>query len=788
MTTSKILYRNLPLYARLADDRAEVLRHICNAVQPFFDDVDRIITRQEDFYSPDTIPEAFLDWLGQWVGLGTFGGEWLGTGLNPSWPASHKREVIKRAWRYWQIQGTELGIREAYFLWLRWKATPDRLTFYQPFGKTPDDMLPGWWTFQTQFGSHLLLTTREFRHFGSGDYWQQSRAPGRKLIQPTWQWAFNVPWTDLTLEREPMEMMRQRSQLGPRNLWQDVDVYDADQWRQIFPEVHKLQEEIVDALVSPMVRGWLNTPPIDVLIQESSTSQQSRTITEFQINGFQWGHWWPYSASAEIVTEFAETTESSFGNWPGFGFHSLFGRSKTVEEETAVVSESILQGNGWNGQWGADWPFHSHFGQFPGEEEEIQEEAVLVAGNWEDDAASFFSAYGSGRQWYVEARSEIVVTGAELVRFGGTPYWHWDASVSQRQSVQPLPMEERPRAAEWWYAPFMSRTETTVTRQVENLVSCDVSGGVPISIQTGSHVEEITETTIVPGNQTLEWQPEEATIVEQQLVFEGIYPGFGFSSWLIAGQQGRPPTIETLSIDTGGLTSDELAIETLRPVTDLIYTVDGALPMSSWWYTPPRYEDVVVAEGSPGKFAIKDGSVFTFLTPFNRGFQWFFSGDTSTTTRTKVTPTFREEILCNVPASWTTREIDWINVFSVDIDAEALTFLEQFPEMQELGAPQHWQVAIETNDELILLSPSVFFWQSLDGSQRGHQFSDKTPQIFMEAVFQGGRDRHISDVALLAGIQCIKHRSFSPPLAASSAGVFGFRFKINIIKMLNQAI
>ena len=121
MSHSRRLFENLPLYAQLADDiRLGLLAHLCDrGLQVELDIFHRLIEEQEYFYNPDH-PLAFphLVWLGKFVGLNSVEGYWAGLGINPDWEIPKQQQAIKNAIAYWQVKGTEIGIRQGVDLWL----------------------------------------------------------------------------------------------------------------------------------------------------------------------------------------------------------------------------------------------------------------------------------------------------------------------------------------------------------------------------------------------------------------------------------------------------------------------------------------------------------------------------------------------------------------------------------------------------------------------------------------------------------------------------------------------
>jgi len=66
MPHSPVFYENLPVNARLMDERG-VLRHVCDAVQPTYDEILSSLAQLEFLVDPDYTPVEFLDWFQQFV-------------------------------------------------------------------------------------------------------------------------------------------------------------------------------------------------------------------------------------------------------------------------------------------------------------------------------------------------------------------------------------------------------------------------------------------------------------------------------------------------------------------------------------------------------------------------------------------------------------------------------------------------------------------------------------------------------------------------------------------------
>lgn len=664
---SPILYKRFPLYARLAD-RAGTLEHVCSSIQPELDEFRTLIASSQYLFAPRTAPTTMLDWLGQWVGLGVRGDKWLGIGLNPEWPPDHKRRVIERVWRYWQIKGTLAGIQEAYDLWLQWPLADQRVMFFQPWGDRSMQP-PGWWGYATPFGSQILRTAQEQVRLGSGDTPGVYQPPYVRLEQPTWQWSYAQVWTTFMLQASKMEkLVGRRSHMGPRNLWQHIEA-TPDEWRHIFPDIHDLQPEILEIRVDPVIVGWLSEPgsggpaatpsataSINFDLVESQASRGRRTVREMGINGFQFSHLFPYNAALPSRQERTVTREE-FGMWPGFSYFDSFGRP---------------------------------------------------------------------------------------------PWWYKAQGITE------------------------TVTEITIPGQVE----CNLSS-LEAQIKVG---EEATVETVwegVPGNQTLTYNSGQPELTSTQITFEGIWPGFSYYRSIPSGRQRSMPPIDTLEIDTAvGAAIETFEFETFEIIELLIRTDRHFVDPDYFWYAPPHQQVTVDQVGIPASYRLQFPiRVFTHQSRFGRGLPWYWSGTLSVREEEVVTDITQPFRLCNIPAYWTDRTLSFLRDVVVSLPPESLGLLTRFPDLMALGDPSRWQVGLETTEDLILLRPQTFFWQSVDGSTRAYQYSQATPVILLEVVFES-RGRWLSDLSLMVDQQVLHHRTFDPPLAMDGRGAFGFRFRI----------
>jgi hypothetical protein len=265
MPHSRRLFEMLPLYAQLADEIG-LLQHLCDVgVQPQLDILYKIVQLQEYLYDPDH-PASFphLDWLGQFVGLGKIEDHYLGIGINPEWSTIHKRNLIKSAWKYWRIKGTEKGIRMAIALWLLWDKSDDRqlLEIRQPLGRFPLEEPPNWITCGTRYNHFRTQTFNDLQRMGWGDAPGRTYRPRYKIFtDPGGSWVYGNRYSDRRLlYRKPNEISKECSMMGIYRPWMHFNELDETNWHKIFPDIFDLNHEIWMATSTPTVIGWFHFP------------------------------------------------------------------------------------------------------------------------------------------------------------------------------------------------------------------------------------------------------------------------------------------------------------------------------------------------------------------------------------------------------------------------------------------------------------------------------------------------------------------------------------------------
>jgi hypothetical protein len=294
MPHSRRLYDMLPIYAQLADERG-VLQHICDVgVQPQLNIFYKLIALQEYLYDPDH-PASFphLDWLGQFVGLGKIEDHYLGIGINPNWENADKRNLIKKAWKYWQAKGTQKGIRQAIALWLLWDKAEDRqiLEIRLPLGRFPCEEPPNWVTYGTRYDHFRTQTFKDLQRVGWGDAPGNAYRPRYDIFaNPKNNWLYGARYSDRRLiMTKPQEISTDFSRMGTFRPWVHFNELDEVDWHKIFPDILDLNPEIWIAPATPTVIGWFHFPARKLKLERSLPPEPQKYKHRFSCDGINYG-------------------------------------------------------------------------------------------------------------------------------------------------------------------------------------------------------------------------------------------------------------------------------------------------------------------------------------------------------------------------------------------------------------------------------------------------------------------------------------------------------------------
>lgn len=284
---------------RIDRDEDTLIAHFANAIQPGLDRAIDAIEDEPDFYDPEICPAELLDWLGQLVGLARSGNSYLGLGINPLWANQQKRTAIGRAWQYWQIKGTILGVNEAISIWLDWVPNgKNALEINKPFGDKPHHTPPQWAGWNLPYYQELIQPYRQLRRWGGGDTPEGTRltnyeylppigtefaldgfttvpiAPGTETLVANINAGISIP--DVTISAG-VQRLSERQTIRSRGAanssarpWMNFLLEQTD-WNKISPDIAELNSEIWSAKTDPVPFTWLSITPVDPLALSATT-------------------------------------------------------------------------------------------------------------------------------------------------------------------------------------------------------------------------------------------------------------------------------------------------------------------------------------------------------------------------------------------------------------------------------------------------------------------------------------------------------------------------------------
>jgi hypothetical protein len=353
MPYQRRFYDNLPIYARLADEQQGILRHICDAaIQPELNKIYEAFAGQEYYYDPNhPLSWGHLDWLGQFVGLAIIEDHWLGIGLNPDWPIVWKIDVIARAWQYWQIKGSEAGIREAVSMWLRFD-DEKRFLLNLPFGQD-GSAESGWWGYDTVYDDHLNKRFSERKYYAWGNYWgERHQANYYSIKPPELKWDYLELWSDWTWDYvPPQETIFERSRLGDRELWMHFYL-KAWEWNQIFPDILRLNLEILPVTTTATVFGWVElfNNCSCIFLERDKNYIKTQTFRYVTLDGLQYGQ--IVEVGGKLVPPITLPSSEEFYIYGGDLYpYQTSDEYFTNEYVDIEIGWGIWEPNYWDGQW-----------------------------------------------------------------------------------------------------------------------------------------------------------------------------------------------------------------------------------------------------------------------------------------------------------------------------------------------------------------------------------------------------------------------------------------------------
>lgn len=281
-------------------DEDNLLAHFAEALQPGIDKAIDAIEAEPDWYDPELAPAEMLDWLGQFVGLGLSGNDYLGLGLNPAWSTDRKREVIGRVWQYWQLKGSDLGVKEAISIWLDWDPSINNsLEINKPFGQESTHTPPQWAGWNQAYYSELIVPYRQARRWGGGEIPGDNHLSNYAYIPPVGtefsldgfipvpvvigaetlvadiNAGLTIPDQTITAGVQRLaqrQLVRSRGAANSTNRpWMHFLIEQGD-WGKISPDIARLNPEIWSARTDAVPFTWLKLTPVNPVVLATPTN------------------------------------------------------------------------------------------------------------------------------------------------------------------------------------------------------------------------------------------------------------------------------------------------------------------------------------------------------------------------------------------------------------------------------------------------------------------------------------------------------------------------------------
>jgi hypothetical protein len=248
MVYSRNLADRFPEIVKISD-QSQLMNHFADSIQPTLNIFADRIDTEEYLYDWESCPADFLDWLGQIVGLSASSENFLGTGINPKWTVGRKRELISLAWIYWQLLGTRMGVREAFYLWLNWVEArdPNYLQILHPFGDRSLSIPPAWWGYTTPYDWNLIRSVKNLKRIGAGidpDNW----------YQPLWR---PDPTDEASLGLFNGLHQGLGSAIGPGRPWLHLHL-NLGNWNEVANQSSQLVPQAFSVEADPVIVGWLD--------------------------------------------------------------------------------------------------------------------------------------------------------------------------------------------------------------------------------------------------------------------------------------------------------------------------------------------------------------------------------------------------------------------------------------------------------------------------------------------------------------------------------------------------
>ena len=772
MPYSPRFYDHMPLYARLADDE-HLLEHVCDSVQPPFAQVRKKLAEREYYFNPAHPSSApYLDWLGQWVGLAVVDGKWLGIGLNPDWREFEKRRVVLAAWKYWQLKGTEWGIREAMRMWLGWEGAHDRTRhqIFLPFGKRPTKTPPSWWGYDTTYDAHLTQLYPERQHLGSGDY-----SPGVDY-QPTWQewkkstadllplpYALNSP--PLT-ESVPEPIPHSTSHLGPNRPWQHFYLKNGEEWNQLFPNIYELTPEAWSSQAIPTLFGWWVAEAEKVILR-SSQLPRTRTITEFDVDGIHYGDFYPYLAreageSTQLVSRAVDfgIVGSDYLDWLGG-----LGRQGYSTTEVIATPEIAIAGCNYEREW---------------YDARSQASETISLTPYDGNLANAFEWFDfpEGDWWYFAPGAvQSSVWQIQDIDSALPPY---QTTVPAHTHTETLDQIAPPYPGNLWTVYPHQTIVSTLETVVIPAVAC--TPGMLADFVTG--VDEWTVVhDAIAGSQLVKWVPGTSEYHAIIQLNTGV-AGFEWGDWEISLQVpyfAAPQALFTPPTELLSPAAPLSSTDPLLPSDRLVRSYPPPAISEAHWYTAsfPSPVDQVIRQ--PNHWQLEQPTrIADYFMPYDHTSSWYAFGEADWIETVEI-PKVERVQLCNVVDNWTMKQIIYWREYDVLIPENDLNYslMDIYPILQHLRNGNDWCLYLETTTRLIQLAPTTIIWvDPADETRRSTTYSQdqRFTKLLLEFVVQPAVSDRLK--SLLVEVDGTRIYQKAVDLDFRAPGTFGFRFTV----------
>jgi hypothetical protein len=751
------IYNKLPAHVRLFDSRG-LIQHLANVYQSPVNRFQRAIDSSTELFNPGVLAltrQEFLDFLGQFVGLGTRDGEYLGIGLNPEWPAAHKALVIEEIFQYWLQKGTEPGVRKALRLWLRWLDADnvDRCRIVLPIGKVSSDRATLWFDHFTSFDDPYYQVKENKQQLLSGDYRRYYTPNEKRLHQDVWTWEYDQPMTAIgeheLVQTKPPRRLGEGSHLIDHAPWEHFWLERHFEWNKVNPDILKLNPHILSAVARPVPFSWLKpsfAPSEEILeITIPYSGEKVSEVCVYELDGIGYGDAVQYEPTGEYLT--------SAWKFPYLG-----------EYIETIVETEIVETGVW-------WPF-DHYDLFGGVgviSTEVTGTNVEAIDSTYWSALAYESVFGSAN------------TSGEV--FEGAFYWKFMVTTEDivlETPIDPINIAFRSQ----FYAPATGIEVVTGETQITNTCHPGLYIGIP-------EYESIDPAAIYDENQYVVWnnepiEPEDSPETpdpEMEAVFNinwmaDHYSLFGNQLDVEASQfytnepeQIVEPVTSHPVLIQSHPRSDYLLEETVKIATHLTVFGEG-YP----WYRigEDTFEEISYRLSPIDVFTIDLGNL-TAINVFLIAIQPYIED-------------FSLFQLCNVFATWN-YEILAKECYLPEIKFDSTSY-EMLKEIQDALS---WSLILELNEKMTILKPITLFWANADDAadlaiskyipeERGYlrklRYSEENSYLCIEFNAQPDDFDAIRSIALLFKSELVEYRSpVTSPLSFISPA--GFRFVVH---------